>query len=329
MIVSSAPLRVSFNGGGTDIPGFFTHKAGNCLTLTLNKNVYVSVNQSFGKQFRIAYSRIELVSDVQEIEHPIVRNSLLLLGIKDYLEIVSVADIPSSGSGLGSSSAFTIGLLSSLSKYIGKTYSKIDLAKMACEVELEMCKEPIGKQDQYAIAMGGLNHFIFNSDGGVIVDEEITLRNQKHLLSSLNLVSHFYHINRPRDSTAILKAQSQKLFSRGENFDLTSKLGDLCIDSKQYLLNMDFQLLGKALTEGWLLKSTLNGDIQDPEIARLLTLVQSSGAFGGKLLGAGQGGFVLILAHSNLSTSLDELMAPYSRVNFKFSENTIQTWELR
>jgi len=328
VIVSSAPLRVSFNGGGTDMPSYFTYKSGNCLTLTLNKNVYVSVNKSFGSQFRVAYSKIELADNLDEIEHPIVRNSLKLLGVKDYLEIVSVADIPSSGSGLGSSSAFTISLLSSLSRYLGKSYSRVDLAKMACEVELEMCGEPIGKQDQYAIAIGGLNHFTFQSDGEVILDREVPKLSNDNFLDSLNSVSHFYHIDRPRNANKILRAQSQKLFPGNENFILTSKLGDLCLDSKQYLLNMNFELLGKALTDGWRIKSTLNGDNEDPELIKVFNIIDSSEAFGGKLLGAGQGGFIFILAPSIYSSHLDRIMSPYRRVDFKFSHNKIQTWEL-
>jgi D-glycero-alpha-D-manno-heptose-7-phosphate kinase len=241
---------------------------------------------------------------------------------------VSVADIPSSGSGLGSSSAFTISLLSSLSRYLGKSYSRVDLAKMACEVELEMCGEPIGKQDQYAIAIGGLNHFTFQSDGEVILDREVTKLSNDSFLDSLNSVSHFYHIDRPRNANKILRAQSQKLFPGNENFILTSKLGDLCLDSKQYLQNMNFELLGKALTEGWRIKSTLNGDIEDPELIKVFNIIDSSEAFGGKLLGAGQGGFIFILAPSNYSSHLDRIMSPYRRVDFKFSHNKIQTWEL-
>lgn len=328
MIVSSAPLRVSFNGGGTDMPGYFRNKSGNCLTLTLNKNVYVSANKSFGKQFRVAYSKIEVVDNIAEIEHPIVRNSLILLGIKDYLEIVSVADIPSSGSGLGSSSAFTISLLNSLSKYMGKSYSRIDLAKMACEVELEMCGEPIGKQDQYAIALGGLNHFTFKPDGDVVLDRSVSEAATEDFFKLLNSFSHFYHIDRQRNANKILKAQLQRSSPGSENFNLTSKLGDLCLVSKQHLLNMDFELLGKALTEGWRIKSTLNGDIEDPEIVRVLSLIESSPAFGGKLLGAGQGGFVFILAPSTHKSSIDRVMSPYKRVDFKFSNNNIQTREL-
>lgn len=328
MIVSSAPLRVSFNGGGTDMPSYFRNKSGHCLTLTLNKNVYVSVNKSFGSQFRVAYSKIEMADSLEEIEHPIVRNSLLLLGIKDYVEIVSVADIPSSGSGLGSSSAFTISLLSSFSRYLGKSYSRVDLAKMACAVEIEMCGEPIGKQDQYAIALGGLNHFTFQSDGEVILDSEIPKLSTENFLDSLNSFSHFYHIDRPRNANKILQAQSQKLFPGNENFILTSKLGDLCLDSKEYLMNMNFELLGKALTEGWRIKSTLNGDSEDLEIMRIFNLINSSDAFGAKLLGAGQGGFVFILAPNTHRSYLDRIMSPYKRVDFKFSDNKIQTWEL-
>ena len=329
MIVSSAPLRVSFNGGGSDLPAYFEHQVGNCLTLTINKNVYVAVNKSFGEHYRVAYSQIEVVKSIEEIRHPIIRNSLKILGVKDFLEILSIADVPSNGSGLGSSSAFTIALLSSLSRYLGEHYSGNDLAEMACEVELKMCDEPIGKQDQYAIAHGGLNHFIFDSEKVSKLEFGLQSNEIKEIIKSLNELAHFYQIDRPRNASSILSVQKEKLIPNSQAFLTTTKISELSVETRIHLLNRNYEAVGSAMSEGWLLKSQLNGDIDDPEIRRLQRAINLSGAYGGKLLGAGQGGFVVVLAPKHLTQTINDIMSPYKRVDFEFSENEVRTWELK
>ena len=170
MIIAKTPLRVSYVGGGSDISTFYKEHGGAVLSSTINAYIYIIVKRKFDKGIRLSYSKTENVIKTSEIEHPLVRNALEMMNIKDDLEIVSIAEIPSYGTGLGSSSSFSVGLLNALSTFKKLLYGKEDLARMACKLEIDLCKNPIGKQDQYAASYGGLNLYRFHDDDSVSVE---------------------------------------------------------------------------------------------------------------------------------------------------------------
>lgn len=326
MITASAPLRVSFNGGGSDLPSFFSKSQGNCITLTLNKNVYVSLNPSFGNNYRIAYSQIEITDQISEIKHQIVRNTLNLLEISTPLEIASIADVPSQGSGLGSSSAFTIALLKALSIFIGKEFSEKNLAEFACEIELNLCKSPIGLQDQYAIAYGGLNHLTFDASKGASQNRFLDLTETLRLIDFLNSQCIFFHIDRPRSTPAILNNQNQKIQNELSSFKKTELLSQLGLETKNAFLAYDIKKFGQLIFEGWKLKSELNGDIYDEEICRIIDIIESSKVYGAKLLGAGKGGFLMVISNPEMQDTIMKDLYMYKKVDFKFSNNFAKSW---
>jgi len=298
MIITSAPLRISFAGGGSDLPSFTKSNTGRVVSATINKRVYVTLNPSFSGNYRVSYSKLENVARINDIQHPLVRSCLEKVGwAGPGLEITSIADVPSNGTGLGSSSAFTVALLLGLNKLQNKAISQHQLAIQACEVEIEMANSPIGMQDQFASAFGGLNEFVFKKNG-VCVNKFTGRRSQseRRITDSINRHILFFHLNNPRDANQILGRQSSLLTENGESLRLTHELANLATEAKRALIKQDFKELGRIVTTGWELKSALNGDLENAEIAEILNFARDSRVLGAKLLGAGGGGFLAILA---------------------------------
>jgi D-glycero-alpha-D-manno-heptose-7-phosphate kinase len=298
MLISSAPLRFSLNGGGSDLPSFLKHADGLAVSMPLNKRVYITLHESFSGNFRVAYRKIEEAQNIDDIQHPIVRASLGLLDWKGPgLEITSIADVPSNGTGLGSSSAFTVALISGISHLQGRTLLPFEIAKLACEVEIEILKSPIGYQDQYGCAMADLNAYSFSHGGKVEVEPIFKNPTDKlKFLQNLNDSLLFFRVDQPRSANAILDAQQNKLRNNLSAIELTSRMVDLAKDSISCIRANDLEQLGNLLTLGWGLKSTLNGDALDPTISSLYEWSLSSPIYGAKLLGAGGGGFLAVLA---------------------------------
>ncbi len=322
MIISSAPLRVSFNGGGSDLPSFFAHEEGFTVTASLKQSVHVMINKSFYPEYRIAYSRLERTKSRSEISHPIVRSVLEILGCDDFLEIASVADVPSTGSGLGTSSAFTVALLNGIASYMGKSISPKRLAELACEVEINMCKSPIGKQDQYASAFGGVSQFYFKSNESVehtelIANEEL----ESQLVNELNKHSLFFHIDVPRQTNDILEKQNNKLRELVQAREIVTSMVDLAHQSSECLKDGNIRGLGKLLTAGWMKKMDLNGDSDSTNMKGILDLLLTSNAHGGKLLGAGVGGFLFVLANEQDHGEIARKFSQLKRVKFEFASN--------
>ena len=299
MILTSAPLRFSLIGGGSDLPAFTNSSTGRVLSCSINKRVYVTLNKNFSGRYRIAYSKLEDVGSIDEINHILVKSCLEKVNWSGPgLEITSVADVPSNGTGLGSSSAFTVALLLGLNRLNGVKISKYDLAIQACEVEIELAKSPIGRQDQFASTVGGLNEFVFHkSQVEINRVRQVYAWSSRKLINNLNQHLLFFHFNSTRNANEILSRQSELITQDLTYHNMTSELAQLALDAKRFLKRSDFQSLGRIMTEGWAIKCRLNGDLENGEICEILNFANESCVYGAKLLGAGGGGFVAILAH--------------------------------
>ncbi len=314
MIVSKTPFRMSFVGGGSDLPAFYREEPGAVVSTSIDKHMYIAVNRKFDGRVRVSYSRTEDVESAAQVEHPLVREALELTGIEGGIEIASMADIPSQGSGLGSSSAYTVGLLNALHAYCNRYVSKEALARMACEIEIERCGEPIGKQDQYAAAFGGLNLIRFQPDGTVAVDPVIV---QPEMLASFEASIIVFYTGRTRSASEVLARQSAGL-AAPERRALLRRMVELAFDFKRELESASLAALGPILDENWRLKSQLAHGITDPQIDAWYTTGMTHGATGGKLLGAGAGGFLMFIAPPEQHHRLRGVLSDLQRVVFRF-----------
>jgi D-glycero-alpha-D-manno-heptose-7-phosphate kinase len=289
MILAKTPFRVSFAGGGSDLPEFYRRKAGAVVSCTIDKAMYIAIHPYFHEKIRIKYSRTEDVSTVAEIAHPIVRECLNLVGIERGMEIASFADVPA-GTGMGSSSAFTVGMLHALYARAGKSPSAAQLASVACEIEIERVKAPIGKQDQYAAAFGGLNFIRFNENGSVDV-EPVRCGPETHAGLSRRLM--LFYIGQEREASSILAEQSRNMADK-EKFHRVEQLVDLAVELRGALERNDLNSFGEILHRGWQLKRGVASGISNEVVESNYQLAREAGAEGGKLLGAGAGGFLLL-----------------------------------
>ena len=288
MIITKTPFRISFAGGGSDMADFYRKYGGCVLSTSLNRYMYLSLHPYFDdKKTALKYSQTEIVSDLNEINHTIFRAVLNDKKIEG-VEISSTADVPS-GTGLGSSSSFTVGLLHTLYCYKGKYVSKAKLAEEACRVEIEKIGSPIGKQDQYAAAFGGLNFITFHQDDTVSVEPVITMAETLHNLQE-NLVMFYTGIT--HDANDILAEQKKNIVQEDKIKNLI-QMCQLARDMKHSLENNVLSDFGAILNEGWQRKRELSGGISNPKIDELYETALQNGATGGKLLGAGGGGFLL------------------------------------
>lgn len=293
MIITRTPFRMSYVGGGSDLPSFYREHGGAVVSSAINKYIYVTVNEKFDDSIRVSYSKTEEVEKVEDIQHPIVRAALRLQGVTQGIEITSIADIPSRGTGLGSSSSFTVGLLHAISAFNKKFASAEQLASQACQIEIEHCKEPIGKQDQYAAAYGGLNFIQFNPDDSVFVDPIICA---KETLDCLNRNTLVFYTGIARSASEILKAQQTSIKSDRKRQDAVKRMVRLAHDLKDELQRNNLDAFGEILHENWVLKKSLAHQVSTSEIDGWYEAARSEGALGGKLLGAGSGGFLMFFA---------------------------------
>ncbi len=288
MIITRAPFRVSFCGGGSDMPGFYKKYGGCVLSTTIRKYMYLTIHDFFYKdQIRLKYSQTETVHSYNEIEHRYFKQCLSDFGITG-VEISSMADIPA-GTGLGSSSAFTVALLHLLHTYKGQYVSKYKLAKDACEVEIEKLGEPIGKQDQFAAAFGGMNFFEFLPNGFVNV-EPIVMSDQSYNRVEDSILMYF--IGGIHSASAILKEQNQNI----KNMDKAKAQLQMCNLTrtlKEELQKNNIDAMGELLHENWMLKKSLAKEISSLSIDEIYAKAREAGALGGKLLGAGGAGFMI------------------------------------
>jgi len=314
VIISRTPLRISFAGGGSDLPAFYRREPGAVVATAINKYIYITVNKKFDDRVRASYSITEMVDRADDLQHELIRETLRLVGITGGIEITSISDIPSRGTGLGSSSAYTVGLLHALHAYTGRHVGAKRLAEEACEVELVRCGKPIGKQDQYIAAYGGLQDIRFDPDGvsvePVITSPEFRTRLQAHLL--------LLYTGLTRSADAILRAQGLGLDEDASVRADTAKMRDLAIDLRAALLAQRLDAVGEILHAGWTLKRGLAPGITSPEIDAWYARARGAGAIGGKLLGAGGGGFLLLLAPPERHAAIAETLSELRPIPFRF-----------
>jgi D-glycero-alpha-D-manno-heptose-7-phosphate kinase len=288
MIITRTPLRISFAGGGTDFEDYYKTGYGAVMSAAINKYVYITVNPRFDNSFRISYSRTEIVDDQKDIQHDMIREALKMVGITKGMEITSIADIPS-GTGLGSSASFAVGLLNALYTYAGKKLTSEKLAQYACQLEIDVLKRPVGKQDQYAAAYGSINYFRFNADESVerrniwLDDEDIVQMEHRLML---------FYTGQSRDAGDILQKQKTDIPSHIGTLDAMRAQADTL---SEILEKKGFnEQFGHILHDGWLMKKTLAEKITNSEMDGYYQKALHAGAIGGKLLGAGGGGFLLV-----------------------------------
>lgn len=303
MILVRAPLRISFVGGGTDLPDFYRRSPGRVISATIDKFIYLAIKPtSLVNKFIVKYQKTEMVSHPRELEHDRVREALLDMNIvKGGIEVGSFADLPAK-TGLGSSSSFSVALMKGLNAFSGKKLNKIEAAELACNLEINLLKEPIGKQDQYASSFGGFNIFQFNKDGSVDI-EPILLDYQKRSLLENHLLLFFTGINRAASS--VLTEQRSKI---AEHFETYKKMADLVPDFKKALMDGNIKGMADLLNEGWQYKKGLASNITNSLIDNLFDAGINAGAWGGKILGAGGGGCLLFLAPLDKRDGIKELV---------------------
>ena len=314
MIITRTPFRISFAGGGTDLRDFYQVEPGAVVSTAIDKYMYIVVNKRFDKTTRVSYSRTEIVDDVAELKHPIVREALKLVGIEGGIEIVSIADIPA-GTGLGSSGSFTVGLLNALYAYKGILKSAEELAQEASQIEIDILGDPIGKQDQYAAAYGGLRFIQFNPDESTFV--EMIMYN-KDFSDELERNLLLFYTGNTREARGILSEQRSNIKS-GQALDILKKMRDLAIELKEHLNNGSKpHIVGEFLHQGWMLKKQVAGSISNSEIDEYYERALGAGALGGKILGAGGGGFLLLYCPEDKQSRLREVLGELPLTKFSF-----------
>jgi D-glycero-alpha-D-manno-heptose-7-phosphate kinase len=315
MIISKTPCRLSFAGGGSDIECFYREHGGAVVSVTIDKYVYLTLQRKFDHRIRISYSQTEDVERVDEIRHPIVRHCLQLLGPRRGIEVTSHADIPSRGSGLGSSSSFTVGLLNGLHAFQGRHAAPQLLAEQACHVEIDLCGDPIGKQDQFAAAFGDLRMYHFHPDGTVKVEPLICRAGAIEKLQQ-NLLMYYTGIT--RSAGEILKEEKRVLAQDRAAIDKMRSIVALAHAIQRELESDNPDGVGEILHESWMLKRSLAAGITSPEIDGWYEAARAAGATGGKILGAGGGGFLLLYVQSDCQPAVKRALAQLRQIPFRF-----------
>jgi D-glycero-alpha-D-manno-heptose-7-phosphate kinase len=308
MIISRTPLRISLVGGGSDLPAFYRRQRGAVLSTAIDKYVYVNVNKKFDNGVRIAYSKTEEVETVGHIEHQLVKAALEYLGLQGGVEITTIADIPSKGTGLGSSSTFTVGLLHALNAFQGRYVSAERLGADACAIEIDICGEPIGKQDQHTAAFGGFNLIEFLPDESVVVEPIIC---RPETIAELQRNTLLLYTGITRSASAILREQSAVVARSDDKHHTLAEMVRLAYVLRDELQNNRPEATGAILHESWMLKRSITSGISTPTIDGWYEIARKAGALGGKILGAGAGGFLMLYApqerHETIKAALPEL----------------------
>ena len=314
MIISRTPLRMSFAGGGTDLPAFSDQHGGAVLSTAIDKWVRVIVSPRFEGDIRVGYSETEIVGDIDHIRHELVRETMRRAGIPRGIDVLTLADVPSRGTGLGSSSAVTVGLLNALYAFQGIAKPSSVMAREAAEIEIDVLGKPIGRQDQYAVAMGGFNLIEFKPDGDVAVSPVVSPagtieRLHRHLL--------LFYTGMARGSDAILRAQTESV--RGGEVESMLSLRRLAYEMRDSLRAGEVDNVGELLRKGWELKRHAAPGADNPTITTLIDRAYGAGATGGKLLGAGGGGFLLVFAPPSVHIGVRQALEHLAEIPFRFA----------
>jgi D-glycero-alpha-D-manno-heptose-7-phosphate kinase len=309
VIITRTPLRISFAGGGTDLPSFYrTHEGGAVTSAAIDRYVHVLVNDKFDRSIRVAYSRTENVDKLDDLQHGLVREAMRLTGVSESLEVHTIADIPSEGTGLGSSSTLTVGLLNALYAHRGVLKDPAELAQEACRIEIDILGGTLGKQDQYIAAFGGLQYFEFHADDSVrAYPIPLTRAEREELSGHLSL----FYTGITRQAETILKDQTSRTT---QNRTSLLKLRTLAGDARNALVQHDWTRLGAILDDGWNLKRSLAPGVSSAGIDELYARAKSAGAWGGKITGAGGGGFLLVVHPPGQSHEIARALSPMERL---------------
>ena len=313
MIIAQTPLRISLAGGGTDFEGFYSNHGGAVLSTAINKYVFAIVEKRFDDTIVLSYSKRERVKNVSQIKHELIREAMKMTGVEKGIELTTLADIPSAGTGLGSSSSVTVALLHVLYSYQNKLKNAQELAEEACKIEIDILKSPIGKQDQYIAAFGGLQFIEFND---CVKVEDIKLSEVDKQKLSGNLLLFYTGIT--RSSNAVLKEQNTNINS---NSLVLRKIRELAFQGKENIENGDFDKLGDLLHYSWELKKQLANGITNGVIDKIYQKALDSGATGGKVTGAGGGGFLLLYVPKEKQDSVRNALRHLRELPFRFGSD--------
>ena len=312
MIISRTPFRISLAGGGTDMPDYYCEAPGCVTALTITKYMYITVNKRFDQTLRVGYSQMELVNSAQELQHPLVRAALEHVGLESGIEVTSMADIPAQ-TGIGSSSSFLVGLLNALYAYKGMHASAERLAEEACRIEIDLLKEPIGKQDQYIAAGGGIRFIEFNTDGSVFSNPIVCSPSTRE---ELMRYLHLYYTGITRPAASVLKEQKA---NTSVNRTVLDQLRDQAREIRDIIQKgRRLVSIGDVLHQGWLLKRKLASNVSNGFIDEHYEAAMNAGALGGKILGAGGGGFLLLFVEPQNRQKVREALADLREIEVGF-----------
>ncbi len=315
MIIIQTPLRISLFGGGTDFETFYQQHGGCVLSTAIDKYIFVTIKKRFDDKLRVGYTRTEMVDRVDEIEHELIREALKTTGISSGVEITTMGDIPSAGSGLGSSSTVTVGALHAMHTYQGQIVPADVLAKQACHIEIDVLKKPIGVQDQYIVAQGGLRFLEFKKDGTV---ESAKLSVSEDTLRNLNDNLMLFYTGFPRSSASILTEQKTKIV---DNSMILQEIKGIAQEARREIENGDLDEIGKMLHRSWQLKKKLAKKISNGQIDDLYQSARKAGALGGKISGAGGGGFLLLYCPYKYHAAVRESLKELKELPFRFEND--------
>lgn len=311
MIIVQTPLRISFFGGGTDFPSFFMEEGGCVLSSAIDKYIFVTVKKRFDRKLRIGYTQTEMVDEVSQIHHEMIREAFLLTGVSHGIEVTTMGDIPSEGSGLGSSSTVTVGALHALHTYLSNSVTMEQLAREACDIEIGRLGKPIGIQDQYIAAYGNLRFFEFCPDGQVKVEKVILDTDLRRELND-RFMLFFTGISRKADT--VLTEQKSNIKDR---MNVLREIRDMAYQAKSDLQAGQFDAFGSLLHHSWELKKRMAGQISNGRIDEMYDAARRAGAIGGKITGAGGGGFILLCAPHEKHQAIRQALSGLQELPFQ------------
>lgn len=315
MIIIQSPLRVSLFGGGTDFPSYFNEHGGCVLTSAIDKNIFVTIKKRFDDKLRIGYTKTEMVDSIDEINHELIREALRKTGITKGVEVTTMGDIPSQGSGLGSSSTVTVGALHAMYTYQKQSVLTEQLAREACEIEREILGKPIGIQDQYIAAYGGLRFMEFQKSGEV-TSKRIVLDDRTMRRLSDNLLLFFTGVTRKADN--ILVEQKRNIVDR---LSILDEMKDIAHQACREIEDGNIDQLGELLHESWLLKKQLASKISNPALDNMYNTARKAGASGGKISGAGGGGFLLLYCANGSQERVRDALRDFQEYPFSLGQD--------
>ena len=315
MIIVQTPLRISFFGGGTDFPSFFMEEGGCVLSSAIDKYIFVTVKERFDQKLRIGYTQTEMVDSIDQIQHELIRESLRQTGISSGIEVTTMGDIPSEGSGLGSSSTVTVGALHALYSYSGEMVSAEKLAREACSIEIDKLQKPIGIQDQYIAAYGNFRFFDFLPSGEVRV-EKVSIDTESRRALNDRFLLFFTGLSRKADG--ILKEQKANISDRKT---ILREIKQMVYEARKSLTQGQFDDVGKLMHQSWILKKRLAGQITNGAIDDMYELARRSGAIGGKITGAGGGGFLLLYVPYERQSAVRNALCELQELPFRLESD--------